>query len=64
MLEFAAHIDPIRSRLSCQLRVDESFDGLVVHVPGNSSADFGRTTDAISPFMNPRIHRAGIELPW
>jgi ferredoxin, 2Fe-2S len=33
MLDFADNVDPARSRLSCQLRVDESFDGLVVSVP-------------------------------
>ncbi len=33
MLEFADNADPARSRLSCQLRVDESFEGLVVSVP-------------------------------
>jgi 2Fe-2S ferredoxin len=33
MLDFADDVDPTRSRLSCQLRVNESFDGLVVFVP-------------------------------
>ena len=33
MLDFAIDPDPERSRLSCQIPVDESFDGLVVHIP-------------------------------
>ena len=32
MLEFAEDPKP-NSRLSCQIRYDESLDGLVVHVP-------------------------------
>jgi 2Fe-2S ferredoxin len=33
MLEFAWEYDPERSRLTCQIRVDASIDGLVVHIP-------------------------------
>jgi 2Fe-2S ferredoxin len=33
MLEFALDVQPT-SRLSCQIKVDESLDGLVVSVPG------------------------------
>jgi ferredoxin, 2Fe-2S len=33
MLDFAPAMDPERSRLSCQLRVSEALDGLVVDVP-------------------------------
>lgn len=33
MLEFADNVDPVLSRLSCQLRVNASFDGLIVTVP-------------------------------
>ena len=33
VLEFALDVQPT-SRLSCQIKVDESLDGLVVSVPG------------------------------
>lgn len=33
MLDFAPRFDPQRSRLSCQLRVTQDLDGLVVIVP-------------------------------
>lgn len=36
-LELAPGVDPIRSRLGCQLRVTESFDGLVVTVPAEQA---------------------------
>lgn len=32
-LECVANFDPVRSRLSCQVQVDEGHDGLVVHLP-------------------------------
>lgn len=32
MLEFAENVEP-NSRLACQINVDESLDGLVVHLP-------------------------------
>ncbi|REF73319.1 2Fe-2S iron-sulfur cluster-binding protein [Paracoccus versutus] len=32
MLDFAIDVDPVTSRLSCQIRVTEALDGLVVHV--------------------------------
>ena len=35
MLEFAAHGDEPGSRLSCQIKVDDSLDGLVVHLPAS-----------------------------
>ncbi len=33
MLDFAYEPDPRRSRLTCQLKVTEALDGLVVHMP-------------------------------
>jgi 2Fe-2S ferredoxin len=33
MLDFALETDPITSRLTCQIRVTASLDGLVVHMP-------------------------------
>ncbi|MBC6438240.1 MAG: 2Fe-2S iron-sulfur cluster binding domain-containing protein [Rhodobacteraceae bacterium] len=33
MLEFAHAPDPERSRLTCQLKVSDALDGLVVHMP-------------------------------
>ena len=33
MLDFAYEPDPKRSRLTCQLKVTEALDGLVVHMP-------------------------------
>jgi len=33
MLDFATGLDPLRSRLSCQIRVTPEMDGLVVTVP-------------------------------
>ena len=33
MLDFAYHPDPVRSRLTCQLKVTPALDGLVVHMP-------------------------------
>ncbi|ADO41977.1 2Fe-2S iron-sulfur cluster-binding protein [Ketogulonicigenium vulgare] len=33
MLDFALAPDPVRSRLSCQLRVNDSLDGLRVDMP-------------------------------
>ena len=33
MLEFAHEPQPGRSRLSCQIKVGEEIDGLVVHIP-------------------------------
>lgn len=33
MLDFAWQPDPVRSRLTCQLKVSEALDGLVVHLP-------------------------------
>lgn len=35
ILEFAADVDPERSRLSCQIPVTEELDGLVVIIPGH-----------------------------
>ncbi|WP_226553860.1 2Fe-2S iron-sulfur cluster-binding protein [Celeribacter naphthalenivorans] len=37
MLDFAIEVDAERSRLSCQLRVTEAFDGLVVTVPSEQA---------------------------
>jgi ferredoxin, 2Fe-2S len=37
MLDFALAADPVRSRLSCQLRVTAELDGLVVDVPGKQA---------------------------
>jgi 2Fe-2S ferredoxin len=33
MLDFAYEPDPARSRLTCQLKVTDALDGLVVHMP-------------------------------
>jgi len=33
MLEFALEPDPVRSRLTCQLKVSDALDGLVVQMP-------------------------------
>ncbi|SPF81066.1 2Fe-2S iron-sulfur cluster-binding protein [Pseudoprimorskyibacter insulae] len=33
MLDFAYQPDPARSRLTCQLKVSDAIDGLVVHMP-------------------------------
>ena len=33
MLDFAFEPDPARSRLTCQLKVSDALDGLVVHMP-------------------------------
>ncbi|MCB5410640.1 2Fe-2S iron-sulfur cluster-binding protein [Pseudogemmobacter faecipullorum] len=33
MLDFAWQPDPARSRLTCQLKVTDALDGLVVHMP-------------------------------
>lgn len=33
MLDFAWQTDPVRSRLTCQIKVTEALDGLVVHIP-------------------------------
>ncbi|KUP93196.1 2Fe-2S iron-sulfur cluster-binding protein [Tritonibacter horizontis] len=33
MLDFAFEPDPARSRLTCQLKVTDALDGLVVHMP-------------------------------
>jgi len=33
MLDFAWEPDPVRSRLTCQLRVTAELDGLVVRMP-------------------------------
>ncbi|WP_375260471.1 2Fe-2S iron-sulfur cluster-binding protein [Palleronia sp.] len=33
MLDFAYEPDPSRSRLTCQLKVTDDLDGLVVHMP-------------------------------
>lgn len=33
MLDFAWQPDPVRSRLTCQLRVSDALDGLVVNLP-------------------------------
>ncbi|MFE0014110.1 2Fe-2S iron-sulfur cluster-binding protein [Mesorhizobium sp. NPDC059054] len=33
MLDFAYEPDPIRSRLTCQIRIDDRLDGLVVKMP-------------------------------
>lgn len=33
MLDFAYEPDPARSRLTCQLKVTDALDGLVVHLP-------------------------------
>lgn len=36
MLEFAEDVRPT-SRLSCQIRLSEAFDGLIVHLPVGTS---------------------------
>lgn len=33
MLDFAWQPDPVRSRLTCQIRVSDAIDGLVVQIP-------------------------------
>ena len=33
MLDFAYQPDPVRSRLTCQLKVSDALDGLIVHMP-------------------------------
>ncbi|SIS49874.1 2Fe-2S iron-sulfur cluster-binding protein [Phaeovulum vinaykumarii] len=33
MLDFAYQPDPKRSRLTCQIKVTDAIDGLVVHIP-------------------------------
>ncbi|MDP2738008.1 MAG: 2Fe-2S iron-sulfur cluster-binding protein [Pseudorhodobacter sp.] len=33
MLDFAWNPDPVRSRLTCQIKVTPALDGLVVHLP-------------------------------
>lgn len=33
MLDFAYKPDPARSRLTCQLKVSDALDGLIVHMP-------------------------------
>ena len=33
MLDFAYQPDPVRSRLTCQIKVTADLDGLVVHMP-------------------------------
>lgn len=33
MVDFAYEYDPARSRLTCQIKVSEDLDGLVVHMP-------------------------------
>ena len=33
MLDFAHEPDPARSRLTCQIRIDETLDGLIVQLP-------------------------------
>ncbi|MFT3689895.1 2Fe-2S iron-sulfur cluster-binding protein [Paenirhodobacter sp.] len=33
MLDFAWNPDPVKSRLTCQIKVTEDIDGLVVHIP-------------------------------
>jgi len=33
MLDFAWEPDPVRSRLTCQVKVTDDLDGLVVHLP-------------------------------
>jgi 2Fe-2S ferredoxin len=37
MLEFAPGTDPTRSRLSCQIKVTEALDGLVIDVPAEQA---------------------------
>lgn len=33
MLDFAWHPDPLKSRLTCQIKVTPDLEGLVVHIP-------------------------------
>ncbi|MBR9843038.1 MAG: 2Fe-2S iron-sulfur cluster binding domain-containing protein [Rhodobacteraceae bacterium] len=33
MLDFAYEPDPVRSRLTCQIKVTDDMDGLIVHMP-------------------------------
>jgi len=33
MLDFAFQPDPARSRLTCQIKVNDDMDGLIVHMP-------------------------------
>ncbi len=33
MLDFAWEPDPVRSRLTCQVKVTDELDGLIVHLP-------------------------------
>lgn len=33
MLDFAYEPDPTRSRLTCQIKVSDALDGLIVHMP-------------------------------
>lgn len=33
MLDFAWQPDPVKSRLTCQIKVTDALDGLVVHIP-------------------------------
>lgn len=33
MLDFAYEPDPTRSRLTCQIKVSDTLDGLIVHMP-------------------------------
>jgi len=33
MLDFAWQPDPVKSRLTCQIKVSDAIDGLVVHIP-------------------------------
>jgi 2Fe-2S ferredoxin len=33
MVEFANAFDPARSRLTCQIKVTDDLDGLIVHLP-------------------------------
>ncbi|HEY0213796.1 MAG TPA: 2Fe-2S iron-sulfur cluster-binding protein [Paenirhodobacter sp.] len=33
MLDFAWQPDPVKSRLTCQIKVEPDLDGLVVHIP-------------------------------
>ncbi len=33
MLDFAYQPDPVKSRLTCQIKVTPALDGLVVHIP-------------------------------
>ncbi len=35
MLEFASDLDPLRSRLSCQIQITEDLDDLTVQIPAN-----------------------------